>query len=97
MVATERMACRPFGQQGRQLLPDGLDEVWWESGHGDPTSSGSVENFPDDGASVPVSHSDALPIGGSSDTRTARNHFLRAAWRARSEAASSRLTSSRNP
>src|SRR5215213_10759969 len=32
----------PFGQQGGKLLPDGLDEVWWERGHGFSPSSGSL-------------------------------------------------------
>src|ERR687897_3135906 len=32
----------PFRQQGAKLLPDGLDEVWWECGHGFSPSSGSL-------------------------------------------------------
>src|SRR5215211_6855163 len=41
----------PFGQQGRKLLPDGLDEVRWERGHRRTPSLGSFENSPDDRAS----------------------------------------------
>jgi hypothetical protein len=33
-VASERMIGVVLGQQGRKLLPDGLDDVWWERGHG---------------------------------------------------------------
>src|SRR5215210_6190820 len=40
----------PFGQEGGKLLPDGLDEVWWERGHGRTPSSGSLENSPHDRA-----------------------------------------------
>ena len=41
----------PFGQQGRKLLEDGLDEVRWKRGHRRTPSSGSLENSPDDRAS----------------------------------------------
>ena len=50
-VASERMVGAVLGQQGRKLLPDGLDDVWWQRGHGYPLSSGSVENSADDGTS----------------------------------------------
>src|SRR5215213_10204739 len=40
----------PFGQEGGKLLADGLDEVWWERGHGRTPSSGSLENSPHDRA-----------------------------------------------
>jgi hypothetical protein len=41
-----------LGQQDFELLPDGLDEVRFECGHGAYSfASGSVENSPDDGAS----------------------------------------------
>src|SRR5215207_4924262 len=33
-VAAQRMVDLSFGQQGGKLLPDRLDEVWWERGHG---------------------------------------------------------------
>lgn len=65
-VTTERMVRLLFRQQGHELFPDGLGDVWWERGHEYPPSSGSLENSPDDGASVPVSHFSALPIGASS-------------------------------
>src|SRR5918999_3832810 len=32
----------PFGQQGSKLLPDRLDDVWWQGGHGFSPSSGSL-------------------------------------------------------
>ncbi len=66
-VATERMVSFVLGQQGFKLLEDGLDDVRWERGHGVYSfRSGSVENSPDDGASVPALHVDVLPIDGSS-------------------------------
>src|SRR5215203_4137288 len=65
-VAPERMARLPLRYQGRKLLPDGLDEVRWERGHGHPPSSGSLENSPDDGASRARLPADALPIRASS-------------------------------
>jgi hypothetical protein len=56
-----------FWEEGFELLPDGLDDVWWESGHRMYSfRSGSVRNSPDDGASVPASHADVPPIDGSS-------------------------------
>ena len=33
-VAPERVARQPLRYQGRELLPDGLDEVRWDGGHG---------------------------------------------------------------
>jgi len=66
-VAPERMVGLVLGQQGLKLLADGLDEVRFECGHGaNSFRSGSVENAPNDGASVPALHHDALPIDGSS-------------------------------
>jgi len=48
-VAAERMVRFPLGQQGPELLEDGLDDVWLEGGHGHtPSRSGSLENSPDD-------------------------------------------------
>jgi hypothetical protein len=33
-VAAERMNIRiSFGQQGAELFPDWLDDVWWDGGH----------------------------------------------------------------
>ena len=41
------------GQQGEELLPDGLDDVWWQGGHGACSfCSGSLEDSPNDRASV---------------------------------------------
>ena len=50
-VATQRVAHVPFGEQGGKLLPDGLDEVRWDGGHGNAPSSGSLEDSPNDGTS----------------------------------------------
>src|SRR5215204_5369423 len=36
------MSHLPFGQQGAELLPDGLDDVRWERGHKPSPSSGSL-------------------------------------------------------
>jgi hypothetical protein len=33
-MTTERMIRFPLGQQGAKLLPDGLDDVWLDSGQG---------------------------------------------------------------
>jgi hypothetical protein len=56
-VTTERMVGLVFGQEGTELLEDGLDKVWFECGHGAYSfRSGSLENSPDDGASVPALH-----------------------------------------
>jgi hypothetical protein len=66
-VASERMVGAALGKEGFELLPDGLDEVRWKCGHGACSfRSGSLENSPHDGASVPALHHDALPIDGSS-------------------------------
>src|SRR5829696_7294251 len=66
-VASERVVGAMLGKEGRKLLPDGLDEVRFECGHGaNSFCSGSVENSPNDGASAPALHHDALPIDGSS-------------------------------
>src|SRR5215207_10914001 len=67
-VTAERMVRRPsLGQEGFKLLPDGLDDVWFKRGHGACSFySGSLEDSPNDGASVPALHVDALPIDGSS-------------------------------
>jgi hypothetical protein len=61
-VATERMVGLVLGQEGTELLLDGLDEVRFECGHGAYSfCSGSVENSPDDGASVPALHDRGSP------------------------------------
>src|SRR5215216_4097629 len=61
-----------LGKEGFELLPDGLDEVRWECGHGACSFRlGSLENSPHDGASVPALHHDALPIDGSSKSDSA--------------------------
>src|SRR5215208_1020783 len=63
-----------LGKEGFELLPDGLDEVRFECGHGACSfRSGSLENSPHDGASVPALHHDALPIDGSSKSNALRN------------------------
>jgi hypothetical protein len=41
-VTAQRMIHLPFWQQLTELLPDGLNEVWWECGHGFSPSSGSL-------------------------------------------------------
>jgi hypothetical protein len=54
-------------QEGFELLPDGLDDVWFKRGHRAYSFySGSLENCPNDGASVPALPLEALPIDGSS-------------------------------
>src|SRR3954447_19696142 len=67
-VTSERMVRLSLGQEGTELLEDGLDDVWLDGGHGTHSfsRSGSLENSPNDGASVPALHIDALPIDGSS-------------------------------
>ena len=68
-MAPERVVGLVLGKEGTKLLEDGLDEVRFECGHGACSlRSGSVENSPNDGASVPALHHDALPIDGSSKT-----------------------------
>src|SRR5919107_1558326 len=37
-VAAKRMVHVSFRQKGRELFPDGLDDVWWHWGHGDALS-----------------------------------------------------------
>src|SRR5215213_11856466 len=64
-----------LGKEGTKLLEDGLDEVRFECGHGACSfRSGSVENSPNDGASVPALHLDTLPIDGSSKRRPSDRH-----------------------
>jgi hypothetical protein len=41
-LTAQRMIHLPFWKQGTELLPDGLDEVWWERGDGFSPSSGSL-------------------------------------------------------
>jgi hypothetical protein len=66
-VAAERVVGVVLGKENLKLLPDGLDEVRFECGRGAYSfRSGSVKNSPDDGASVPALHTEALPIDGNS-------------------------------
>ena len=65
-MASERMVGAVLGQKDLKLLPDGLDEVWWQRGHGRTPLSGSVENSPDDGKLVPAFQATSIPIDGSS-------------------------------
>src|SRR5215207_1828544 len=67
-VAAEWMIGLSLGQESLELHPDGLDDVWLNGGHEaySFSRSGSVRNSPDDGASVPALHVEALPIDGSS-------------------------------
>jgi len=61
------MVCLPLGQEGTKLLPDGLDDVWLDGGHGTYSfCSGSLEDSPNDGVSVPALHVQAMPIDGRS-------------------------------
>src|SRR5215216_1949574 len=67
-----------LGKEGFELLPDGLDEVRWECGHGACSfRSGSLENSPHDGASVPALHHDALPIDGSSYSQQPKGMIIK--------------------
>jgi hypothetical protein len=51
-VTPERMVRLSPGKEGTELLPDRLDEVRFESGHGAYSfCSGSVRNSPNNGAS----------------------------------------------
>ena len=50
-VAAEGVIGLSSRQQRRELLPDGLDDVWWDRGHGRVPSLGSFDNSPDDGTS----------------------------------------------
>jgi hypothetical protein len=45
-VAAERMIHVAFGQQGVELLPDGLDDLWWECGHGEAPSHRRASRTP---------------------------------------------------
>jgi hypothetical protein len=57
-------------QEGTKLLEDGLDEIRWECGHAAYSLySGSLEDSPDDGVSVPALHAEILPIDGSFKSR----------------------------
>src|SRR5215216_8117707 len=62
------MAHFSFGQQGFKLVPDGLDEVRWERGHGHPPSSGSLvtPRMIDHPVSTFHSGPSSLPIRASS-------------------------------
>src|SRR5215204_1091784 len=84
-----------LGKEGFELLPDGLDEVRWECGHGACSfRSGSLENSPHDGASVPALHYDALPIDGSSKILLATDGSEEAELAARTAADLAKSTNS---
>ncbi len=69
-VTTERMVRPSLGQEGFELFPDRLDDVSLKRGHGARSFySGSLENSPDDGASMPALHLDAFPIDAASYDR----------------------------
>src|SRR5215208_6989961 len=60
-MATQGVVRLPGGQKGTELLPDGLDDVWWQGGHGVCSfCSGSLEDSPHDRASVSAFHLGAL-------------------------------------
>src|SRR5215211_4779020 len=66
----ERMVRLSLAQEGTKLLEDELDEIRWKCGHGAYSFySGSLEDCPDDGVSVPALHTETLPIDGSSKRR----------------------------
>jgi hypothetical protein len=66
-VASERVVGAELRKEVFELLPDGLDKVRWECGHGACSlRSGSVGDSANDGTSVLSLHYDALPINGSS-------------------------------
>jgi len=45
-VASERMVGAVLGKEGRKLLPDGLDEVRFECGHGTNSFVGKLRELP---------------------------------------------------
>jgi hypothetical protein len=62
-VVAEWMVCPSLGQEGFELLEDGLDDVWLDGGHETCSfDSGTLENSPDDGPSVPTLHVGTLPL-----------------------------------
>src|SRR3712207_2654566 len=61
-MATQGVVRLPGGQQGTELLPEGLDDVWWQGGHGVCSfCSGSLEDSPDDGVSASAFRVGVLP------------------------------------
>ncbi len=50
MTAEKVIGLRSW-QQCPELLPDGLDDAWWDGGHEYVPCSGSLDNSPDDGTS----------------------------------------------
>ena len=59
-----------LGQEDTKLLEDWLDEIRRECRHGAYSFySGSLEDCLNDGVSVPDSHTETLPIDGSSKRR----------------------------
>lgn len=77
-MTAQRVVCPAPAQEGFELLPDGLDDVWLDGGNGACSfRSGSLEDSPDDGVYVPALHVDALPVdaslaNGEKDKRSAR-------------------------
>src|SRR5215210_2343531 len=60
-MTAQGVVCLPGGQQSDKLVPYGLDDVWWQGGHGTCSfSSGSLEDSPHDRASVSAFHVGAL-------------------------------------
>jgi hypothetical protein len=45
-MATKWVIHFSFGQQRGELLEDGLDDVWWECGHGDAPSHWEASTTP---------------------------------------------------
>jgi hypothetical protein len=66
-VAAEGMVHFPVGQQGGELLPDGLDDVWWHCGDGVAPSVREASVTPRNDRAIHVRlHSDTtIPIGAS--------------------------------
>jgi hypothetical protein len=63
----------PVGQQGGELLPDGLDDVWWHCGHGEAPPVREASATPRNDLEIHVLlHSDTIPIGASSWARRCR-------------------------
>src|SRR5215207_8979255 len=57
-----------LGKKHRELLPDGIDDVWWDGGHGEAPSHREALRTPRMMKhSVPVYTSGVFPIGASSN------------------------------
>src|SRR5215212_7202407 len=67
LVAAQRVMDHSVREQGQELLEDGLDDVWWECGHGlSSLSFGKLGNSPNDRASRARLSSRRLPIRAAS-------------------------------